>query len=192
MRRRRDRKKDEGAPCWESVSESPLRSREHRLRRRAQSQSPFLPHFPYIIPNFPVQMNNFTGILFSHIAPILPRYICRLLSLCLSHSLGAIFTSKRLHYLPSLRAIRNGVTLSCRHGRCFITPHPLSWEPFVEAPDIDGEDTGASSVHPPLHIPPSQPLLLTGKLWSKRCVIKWQSKQDLFGHMMGLAGNRQG
>lgn len=62
----------------------------------------------------------------------------------------------------------------------------------MEAADIDGEDTGASSVHPPLHMPPSQPLLLTGKLWSKRCVIKWQSKQDLFGRVMGLAGESRG
>lgn len=54
---------------------------------------------------------------------------------------------------------------------------------------------GASSM-PPAQLPmlltpphtPGQPLLLTGKLWSKRCVIKWQSKQDLFGHVMGLAG----
>lgn len=63
--RGRDRKKDEGAPCCESVSDSPLRSCEHRLRMRSQSQSPSLPHFPYIIPNFPVQMNNFTCTFFS-------------------------------------------------------------------------------------------------------------------------------
>lgn len=31
---------------------------------------------------------------------------------------GAIFTSKTLHYLPSLRAIRNGPTLNSRHGHC--------------------------------------------------------------------------
>lgn len=113
--------------------------------------------FPNISPNFPIQIHNFTCIFFPYIAPILPLCLCHLLPLCLSHSLEPIFTSKHLHYLPSLRAIRNGVTLSCRHGRCFIATHPLSWEPFVEAADIDGEDTGASSVHPPLHIPPHPP-----------------------------------
>lgn len=45
---------------------------------------------------------------------------------------------------------------------------------------------------PPPTIPVSQPLLLTGKLWSKRCVIKRQSKQDLFGCVMGLAGESWG
>lgn len=47
-------------------------------------------------------------------------------SLPLSGLLQAIFTSKLLHYLPSLRAIRNGVTLSGRHGHCIRTTHPLS------------------------------------------------------------------
>lgn len=30
---------------------------------------------------------------------------------------------------------------------------------------------------PPLRPPVSRPLLSTGKLWSKRCVIKWRSKR---------------
>lgn len=42
--------KDQGAPCCESVSDSPLRSCEHRLRMRSPSRSPSLLHCPYIIP----------------------------------------------------------------------------------------------------------------------------------------------
>lgn len=38
-RRRRSRKKDEGAPCCESVSDTPLRCCEHRLRTRSRSRS---------------------------------------------------------------------------------------------------------------------------------------------------------
>lgn len=53
---------------------------------------------------------------------------------------------------------------------------------FVGAADIDGEDMTVVLVEgcapfTLLQPPVSQPLLLTGKLWSKRCVIKWWSKR---------------
>lgn len=135
----------------------------------SQSQGPSLSHFPYI-PTFLFKWTISSAFFFTHIASILPLFLCHLLFLCLSYSLGAIFTSKRLHYLPSLKAIRNGVTLSCRHCHCFITTHPLSWEPFVETADIDGEDTGASSVHPPLHIP-SPPPTASPSFWLVNCGV---------------------
>ena len=89
------------------------------------------------------------------------------LSLPLSHSLGAIFTSKRLHYLPSLRAIRNGVTLSGRHGHGFITTHPLSWGPLWGPPTLMERILGSQLPPPTPPHTPGRPLLLTGKLWSK-------------------------
>ena len=91
-------------------------------------------------------------------------------SLPLPRSLGVIFTSKPLHYLPYLRAIRNGVTLSGRHGHGIITTHLLSGGPLWGPSTLMERILGAPNDPPfPLTPPytPSRPLLLTGKLWSK-------------------------
>lgn len=63
---------------------------------------------------------------------------------------------------------------------------------FVGAADIDGEDMmvvlGGWGGSPLVR----QPLLLTGKLWSKRCVIKWRSKRGPVWLREGLAGESSG
>lgn len=59
----------------------------------------------------------------------------------LSLHFGAIFSSKPPHYLPSLRAIRNGPTLN---GTATALNYSyLVMGAFVGAAHIDGEDTGA-------------------------------------------------
>lgn len=63
---------------------------------------------------------------------------------------------------------------------------------FVGAVDIDGEDTGAPvpfSPNPhPFAYPQLAPSFWLVNCGVKRCVIKWQSKQVLFGCVTDLAG----
>lgn len=107
----------------------------------------FLPHFNRLTYTFCTCHTH---------SPSLPLSLA--VSLPPSHSLVAIFTSKPLHYLPSLRAIRNGVTLSCRHGRSFITTHPLSQGPLWGLPTLMERILGASAQLPqPSTWPPVAP-----------------------------------
>lgn len=164
VRRRRGRKMDEAAPPAECPSQTPVSDSSALLwaqwgKPRRTAALPL--HFSHTLSPSYIQT--------SHIA-ILPPLSLLSLSLPLSRSLGAIFTSKPLHYLPSLRAIRNGVTLSGRHGHGIITTHPLSWGPLWGPPTLMERILGPPYLQPeppPLHIPPAGPLLLTGKLWSK-------------------------
>lgn len=149
--------------------------RENEEGSNATSDTLFyLTSLLYFLLSFSLRINRSTPSLRTYTPLLSPVLLTSLsaFSLPLSRSLRVIFTSKPLHYLPSLRAIRNGVTLSSRHSHCIITTHPLSWGLLLGAGDIDGEDTEAPvppqhNYPSPLHTHPRWPLLLTGKLQSK-------------------------
>ena len=181
VRRRRARKTDEADPCCVSVSDSRLgllcapmsTVGEAEERQRLPEQHPlslfciallFSPLSPLANKQVDMQSSHIYTPLLTPIltSPHLPSALSLSLSLSLSvslslplsRSLGAIFTSKRLHYLPSLRAIRNGVTLSGRHGHGFITTHPLSWGPLWGPPTLMERILGSQL---PLNPPPPNP-----------------------------------
>lgn len=119
VRRRRARKKDEADPCCGSVSGSCLRLLCAPVSTAGQTEdfSSSLSHilsvlsFSNIFLDSLLHINMRTCDLCTDHTLAIPLPLSLTLSLPLSRSLGAIFTSKPLHYLPSLRAIRNGVTL---------------------------------------------------------------------------------
>lgn len=170
VRRRRAREMDEADPCWVSVSDSRLGLLCAPVSRVGQTQeyssspshilsysSTFLLHFLYFI----LLINRLACNLHTFTHPCNPSASLPL-SLSLARSLGAIFTSKPLHYLPSLRAIRNGVTLSGRHGHGIITTHPLSWGPLWGPPTLMERILGApypelNSTHPSTYPQPAPP-----------------------------------
>lgn len=117
---------------------------------QVQILSEFLFHFPSRM------------FIISTSSPALTLFFFTLLTIfSLFHSLGPIFTSKPFHYLPSLRAIRNGVTLSGRHGHSIITTHPVSCGPLLWLPTlmerILGPDTSTHTPPPSTYPQPAPP-----------------------------------
>lgn len=122
-------------------SRSPLCSREHSGRGWELQWLP-ITHPVYTSLTFSQLSPSHQQVDFqsSHIyTPLLSPILLTSLPCFLSPSLLLIrghFTSKPLHYLPSLRAIRNGVTLSGRHGHGIKATHPLSWGPLWGPPTL--------------------------------------------------------
>lgn len=171
-------------PCWASVSHSRLL------------------HAPMGPVGDAAQHNSFNLILqtsylisltllitSTSLHPVLRLLLCSASLSPLSLSLiRGHFHFKGLHYLPSLRAIRNGVTLSGRQRHGIGTTHPLSWGPLWGPLTLIERRTKAPSTPQPLLHTPADPSLWLVNDRVKRCVIKWRSKQVLFGCVTDFAG----
>lgn len=179
-RRWRSWEMDDRVSCWASVSDSCL-GLFFTLRQTEKHRTLLFPHIYFS------WWTDCWAIL-THRCPPSSNS-----SFPLSRSLGAIFTSKLLHYLPSLRAIRNGVTLSGRHCHSSTTTHPLSWGPLWGPQTLMERTLGAPTPPPyPSTYPQLGPSFWLVNCGVKRCVIKWQSKQVLWGCVTDLAGGEFG